>query len=82
MQFQDPAPRARVSVGQVWLDTDRKYRPRRFIRIEQIEQRGLWRIARIVARQGTEPWHAVTRFIRLDRIAKRFQLQNQEENNL
>lgn len=82
MLLRQPPARARVEVGQVWLDTDRKYRPRRFIRIEQIEQRGLWRVARIIARQGNDPWHAVTRFIRLDRIPRRFQLQDQKETNL
>lgn len=65
-----------IAVGQVWNDQDRKYRPRRQVRIERIETRGLWRVARISARQGDEPWRLVTRFIRIDRLPKRFKLQS------
>lgn len=64
-----------IAEGQVWRDNDRKFRPARFIRIDTIERRGLWRIARISSRQGDAPWRPTTRFIRLERIPKRFTLQ-------
>lgn len=64
-----------IEPSQIWLDRDRKYRPPRQVRIERIERRGLFRVAKISARQGDEPWHPVIRFIRLDRLPKRFTLQ-------
>jgi hypothetical protein len=58
--------------GQIWRDTDRRYEGRRFVRIDKIEQRGLWRVARISSRLEGEDWKTVSRFIRLDRIPKRY----------
>lgn len=63
-----------VKVGQVWRDRDRRY-GERFIRIDRIEQRGLWRIARVSSRYTTcGEFIPTTRFVRLDRIPKNFRL--------
>lgn len=63
-----------VKVGQVWRDTDIR-NARRLVRVDAIEQRGLWRIARISSSidHGVS-WKRVTRFIRIDRLPKRYKL--------
>lgn len=67
--------KADVKVGQIWRDPDRRYdEERRFIRVEAIEQRGLWRICRISSRFGDGEFKPVSRFIRLDRLPKRYRL--------
>lgn len=66
-----------VEVGQVWRDGDLRHEGQRFIRVDAIERKGLLRIARTSSRYGDGPWTKVTRFIRLDRIVKRFRLMKE-----
>lgn len=62
-----------VAVGQVWRDIDRRYK-NRLVHVDALEQRGLWRIARISSSVDGVNWKRVTRFIRVDRLPKRYRL--------